>query len=155
MKRARCYRLGFALAETYARMSKDPSTKVGCAILAESGTVLAGGFNGLPRGVKDQPNRYSVRPTKYLWVEHAERNSIFNAARHGIALEGSALFVTSLPPCARCMRAIIQAGIRQVHYVVGEVPDRWKDDVLVAKEMCVEAGVRLQGHPATVLNAET
>jgi deoxycytidylate deaminase len=54
-----------------------------------------------------------VRPTKYLWIEHAERNAICNAARAGTATEGCTIYV-EIMPCMDCARAIVQAGIVQV-----------------------------------------
>ncbi|MCC7496850.1 MAG: CMP deaminase, partial [Bryobacterales bacterium] len=54
-----------------------------------------------------------VRPTKYLWMEHAERNAICNAARAGTATEGCTIYV-EIMPCMDCARAIVQAGISAV-----------------------------------------
>src|ERR1039457_5514978 len=54
-----------------------------------------------------------VRPTKYLWIEHAERNAICNAARAGTATEGCTIYV-EIMPCMDCARAVVQAGITQV-----------------------------------------
>ena len=133
--------LGFSLAETYAAMSRDPSSKIGCVILDGSGSVRTGGFNGIVRGVEDVEERMTVRPEKYLWMEHAERNAIYNAARIGIPLDGCVAFVTGLPPCARCARAIIQVGIRTVYYKGVLIPEHWIDDMLVASVMLEEAGV--------------
>ena len=45
--------------------------------------------------------------------EHAERNAIAFAAKHGIALDGSVLHCTD-SPCLDCARSIINSGIRQV-----------------------------------------
>ena len=49
-----------------------------------------------------------MRPTKYLWIEHAERNAICNAARAGTATEGCTIFV-EIMPCMDCARAVVQA----------------------------------------------
>jgi dCMP deaminase len=55
------------------------------------------------------------RPQKYSYVEHAERNSVYNAARHGIRLQGARAYLNWSPhPCADCTRALIQAGIVEV-----------------------------------------
>jgi len=53
-------------------------------------------------GVKDLPDRFE-RPIKYMFFEHAERNAIFTAARHGIRTEGATLYVQALP-CVDCAR---------------------------------------------------
>jgi dCMP deaminase len=92
--------------------SKDSSRKVGCILLAPNSLqVLSTGYNGPPRGVDDNVPERWVRPAKYMWVEHAERNSIYSAARHGTPLEG-AIAVCTLFPCTDCARALIQAGIK-------------------------------------------
>jgi len=54
-----------------------------------------------------------ARPAKYLWIEHAERNAICNAARCGTPLEGCTIYV-EIMPCMDCARAIVQAGIAEV-----------------------------------------
>jgi dCMP deaminase len=53
-------------------------------------------------GVKDSTDRFE-RPIKYMFFEHAERNAIFTAARHGIRTEGATLYVQALP-CVDCAR---------------------------------------------------
>ena len=102
-------------ADLIAQKSKDPSTKVGCVIVGEGNVVLSMGFNGFARNIEESRSDRWVRPEKYIWVEHAERNAVYNAARHGIKLEGSRLYVNcDLSICADCARAIIQAGIKEV-----------------------------------------
>ena len=66
-----------------------------------------------PRGIRDDVPERLVRPTKYLWIEHAERNAICNAARAGTATEGCTIYV-EIMPCMDCARAVVQAGIIQV-----------------------------------------
>lgn len=61
------------------------------------------------------PERWHKRPEKYQWVEHAERNAVYNAARKGIRLEGSVAYLNWEPtPCSDCTRALIQAGIVEI-----------------------------------------
>lgn len=106
------------IAWEISEWSKDPSTGVGCVIVSPDGSILATGYNGLPRGVEDAPDRME-RPAKYLWTTHAEENAIANAARHGIRLFGSYAFVTH-QPCAKCARMLINAGIAGVIYGDGK-----------------------------------
>ena len=103
-----------ALAKVYAARSKDPTSQIGAVIIGPNKEQRAGGYNGMPRGVDDsKPERY-VRPAKYDWFEHAERNAIFNAARIGTAIDGCTLYVSGMTPCMNCARAIIQSGIKEV-----------------------------------------
>jgi len=102
-------------ANLIAQKSKDPSTKVGCVIVGDDNAILSMGFNGFPRHIDEHlPERWK-RPEKYFWIEHAERNAIYNAARHGINLNGARAYLNWEPkPCADCTRALIQVGIREI-----------------------------------------
>ncbi len=77
-------------ATLIAQKSKDPSTKVGCVIVNDDNVILSTGFNGFPRGIEEDWKDRWKRPEKYHWVEHAERNAIFNAADHLAAVERTA-----------------------------------------------------------------
>jgi len=59
-------------------------------------------------------------------MEHAERNAIYNAARHGTQMEGCTLYVELLP-CMDCARAIVQAGIREVVVDGHRVREYWSE----------------------------
>ena len=83
----------------------------------------------------------SNRELKYPLICHAEENAIMHAARIGVSLKGSTAYVT-WPPCSRCARSLIQAGIREVvYYGDVEIPERWVDDFNVSSSMFAEAGV--------------
>lgn len=147
----------FQLAKHFAdNFSKDTSTKVGAIFLApESHQILSMGYNGMPRGFNETiPVRWE-RPQKYLYVEHAERNAIYNACRHGTPLENSIAVVTMFP-CSDCMRALIQSGVKKIVTVSPNLScDRWGSHFQASLEMCKECGVDLtfidetqtDGHP--------
>ena len=127
-----------------AMKSKDPSTKVGAIIIGPDHEIRSTGFNGLPRNVNDaKPERYQ-KPIKYFWIEHSERNSVYNAARIGIDLNGCTMY-TQGTPCVDCARAIIQSGIKKV--VVDSVWDRgdnrpeWIESLANSKTMLTESGI--------------
>lgn len=125
-------------------LSKDPSTKVACAIIGPGMEIRASGWNGFPRGVEDSEERYNDRTTKYQFVAHAEANAISNAARSGVSTDGCSLLVTALHPCADCCKLIIQAGIRHVYAPLPEIDGRWADSFEVASTMFKEAGVTVE-----------
>ena len=136
----------FEMADLVASKSKDPSTKIGSVIVGSDNEVLSTGFNGFARGVReDIPERWE-RPIKYDYVEHAERNAIYNAARIGVALKGSTMYVnfTEVCPCTDCTRGIIQSGIKKI--ILGGQPfpgkgDHWEANVKIARIMLYEAGI--------------
>jgi dCMP deaminase len=134
----------FDMADHYAEWSKDKSTKVGCVIVGSANQILAAGYNGFPRGIDDNVSARHERPVKYMWTEHAERNAIYNAARTGVSLLGSTMYVP-WTPCADCARAIIQAGISDLHTVWDpDAPERWRESFKTAEAMLVEAGVNVR-----------
>jgi dCMP deaminase len=129
--------------------SKDDSTKVGCLFITP-GTyeILTLGYNGMPRGVDETKEHRWIRPEKYDYFEHAERNAIFNAARTGTSLLGSICIVT-LFPCCDCARGIIQSGAKMVvsmnPFTVNDraTIDRWGSKWKTSIEMLNEAGVQI------------
>ena len=127
------------LAERFARRSKDPSTKVGCVIVGPDREVRSMGYNGLPRGVEDLAERME-RPAKYLWTSHAEENAVAQAARIGVSLKECTAYVTHFP-CARCARAMIQAGIIAVKFGNGTT-NMPSDEFEVANRMLTESNIK-------------
>lgn len=139
------------MAMHHARMSKDPSTRVGAVIVGPDRELLSAGFNGFPRGIQDTPERLGKRDAKLKLVVHAEVNAILAAARVGMRLRGSTIYLVASnqsgfiwggPPCTRCVVDIIQAGIIEVvgfddHYI----PEAWMSDLALAQSLLVEAGV--------------
>ena len=53
---------------------------------------------------------------EYNRAVHAELSAIMDAARRGISITNSSLYVTTLP-CHECARHIICAGIKEVYYI--------------------------------------
>ena len=131
------------LANFVAAWSKDPSTQVG-AVIANPHTkrVVSMGYNGFPSGVGDHDHRLENREIKYEMIVHAETNALLFA---GPAAENCTLYVTPLPPCARCGVVIIQAGIQRV---VAPIPDKskehWNNQSEISEQMFSEAGVELE-----------
>lgn len=123
--------------------SKDPSRKVG-AITVEPNTlqIKSIGYNGLPRKIKDTPERWT-KPLKYNYVVHAEANMICNASLNGISLSDSILFVTMFP-CNECAKLIIQSGIKTI---VTKSPnlldDKWGNSFKISIEMFEELGIKV------------
>lgn len=126
------------LAVSVASWSKDPNTQVGAVAVDQDNVVLGTGFNGLPRKVRDLPERME-RPAKYLWTAHAEENLVAQAARP--RLKGSTVYVTHLC-CNACARMLINAGVAKVVCGDGKtsMPQEQFD---IAVQMFKEAGVEL------------
>lgn len=121
-----------SIALTVSKKSKDQSTQVGAIIVGPGNEIISTGFNGMPRGVNDDVPERHERPEKYFWMEHAERNAIYSAAKIGVPTKGCRMYCTH-PPCMDCGRGIIQSGIIN-HYFPDpsnmdpELYDRWAKD---------------------------
>jgi dCMP deaminase len=77
-------------------------------------------------------------------VCHAEENAIMHAARIGVSLKGCVAYVT-WPPCTRCARSLIQAGIQEIIYPAKlEIPERWRDDFAISTAMFDEAQIHVR-----------
>lgn len=130
------------IASEVQSWSKDPSTKCGC-VLVKNRRIVSSGFNGLPSGLSDNPERYLDRDFKLATIIHAEKNALFNAAKNGATTEGSTLYVT-LHPCCQCAAAVIQAGVSLVVCPNPEsAPERWRANFRLANDLLYEAGVKV------------
>lgn len=128
------------LCELVAGWSKDSSTKCGACVVRPDKTVLSLGYNGFPRGMRDDADLYSDRELKYSRTVHAEVNAILSAHE---PVRGCALYTWPMPPCDRCAVHAIQAGVRVVIFAkpLGEFADRWHNSLSLAKAFFAEAGV--------------
>ena len=128
------------ICDVIAKKSKDESTKVGCVIVGENNEILSVGYNCFPCGIIDNDPDRQIRPDKYMWLEHSERNAIYNAARNGTRLENSTIYIP-WHPCSDCARAIIQVGIKEIVLGTSEIMERWGRSCEIAATMLKEAGI--------------
>lgn len=103
------------IAEAISQAATCPRRSVG-VVVVKGNRIVGGGYNGAPSGdphCKDIGCDISKGHCKR--ASHAERNAIETAARFGIPLEGTRLFVT-LEPCGDCQRSAKQAGVIEIVY---------------------------------------
>lgn len=135
-----------------AKMSKDPSTKVGAIITSADNHLISAGFNGLPRGIEDTEDRLNYRDLKLQLVVHAEMNSVLAAAKLGVKLKNSTMYIAATntdgaiwggPPCTRCLVEIIQTGITKIiSYKRKNVPTKWEKDLDFSMSLIKEVGIK-------------
>jgi len=127
-------------AKLWAEESYCERAKVG-AVISLGGRIISNGYNGTAPGAKNcceeealrcedcgtRSNNCSeltcskcggkfIKDTKTKKdVVHAEANAILFAARNGIKIEGSTIYVT-LAPCIDCAKMIKHSGIKRVVY---------------------------------------
>lgn len=130
-----------SLSKHISSWSEDRNTKVGSVIADKDNVIVSVGYNRFPFGCDSDLDERHERPKKYMYIEHAERLSIYNAARNGISVKGCTIYVMWYP-CSDCARGIIQSGIDTV---VCNEPDftdpRWGEQFKVTKELFDECGI--------------
>ena len=125
-----------------ARQSPSRPRKVGAVLVLADGATTLAACNDFPAGVRDIEARHA-HPERLLWIEHAERNAIFAAARRGMATAGATLIAT-FHPCADCARAIVQAGIARLHTLAPDFSDPlWGPAFRCSQAILEEGGVRV------------
>lgn len=135
------------LSELTAEQSKDPHTQVGCVVHGPDREIRSTGYNSFPRGINDYRKERLQRPEKYFWIEHAERNAIYNAVLSGTSLKGCTIYCQWVP-CMDCARGIVQCGIKQVvidrkHQDHWESSPKWQEQAERTLVLFSEAGVKL------------
>lgn len=129
-------------AYEFAKQSHDQSTQNAAFLVDEDGEIYIKEINRFPDGVEETVERWE-RPLKYKFVEHAERNAVYAAARKGISTDGLTM-VCPWAPCSDCAGAIIQSGLSKLitHWeAYDQSPDRWKLDIDIAIGKLKESGV--------------
>ncbi|HJF64847.1 cytidine deaminase [Slackia equolifaciens] len=107
------------------------------AVIVKDRRILATGYNGVPSGLRHCDETGCLR--EQLGVPsgqrheicrglHAEQNAIIQAARYGIDIEGSSIYITT-EPCVVCAKMLINAGIREIVFAEG-YPDKLAEELL-------------------------
>ena len=129
------------IARVVSTRSTCDRKHVGAVIVREK-TLLSTGYNGSIRGMPHCDDvGHMMEENHCVATIHAEMNAIIQAARNGVRLEGSDIYVTA-SPCWNCFKALANAGIRSVYY--GEF---YRDERIfsVARRL----GIKLQQITAT------
>ena len=134
------------IAEVVKLKSKDQSTQIGAVVVGEGRNVLSTGYNSFPRGLDDSLQERQERPEKYFWIEHAERNAIYNAALEGVSLKNSTIYLTSGLPCMDCARGIVNSGIKIVwckSVCTTKNKEKWEESQKKSLQLLNECGVEV------------
>lgn len=96
--------------------SKCKRLKVGC-IIVRNKRIISSGCNGPVDSNTSEYCECIEKEAKCGEHEsvHAEMNAVAFAARHGLELEGSTIYITH-SPCFSCSKLLLQTGIRDIIY---------------------------------------
>ncbi len=101
------------MAWTIKELSCDAQTKHGCVITNKKNRILGIGYNSFPRDC-DNDQLPNLRPDKYPWMVHSERNAITNCAVKPLDCGGGTAYVTGLC-CFDCICHMWQNGINMIY----------------------------------------
>ncbi len=126
-------------------------SRSGC-VIAKDKRIISTGYIGSPPGIPHCDdvghemhtviNEDGTRSMHCVRTTHAEQNAIVQAARFGLALDGSTLYC-KMTPCYTCAKLVITAGIKKV------ISEKDYHASKQSKEIFKKAGVKLQ-----ILNKE-
>ncbi len=133
-----------------ARKSNHPSTH-NAALLIKNEQVILSGLNILPPGVKFKKERFQGK-AKHTYLNHAERDLLYNAARKGISTKNLTMVMPWLP-CVPCANAIITAGIKKlvIHkQMVERTDEKWREELENALQLMREADIEIVAYDGLV-----
>lgn len=117
LKQYRLDKMYMQVAVLHSLQSRAQRKRVGACIVTPQ-QVMLGGWNGTPPGwdnsceILDNSGNLVTKSC----VIHAEENCLTKAAREGVSVVGSTLYVT-LQPCQHCSAKIHASGIIRVVYL--------------------------------------
>ncbi len=126
----------------FMNIAKEVATRSTCdrkyvgAVIVREKTILSTGYNGSIKGLPhcDEAGHEMV-DDHCIRTTHAEANAIVQAAKNGVEINQSEIYVTA-SPCYNCFKLIANAGIKTIYY--GEF---YREDRIL--EHAKEAGIEL------------
>ncbi len=106
------------------------------AVIVRDRTILSTGYNGSVRGFPHCDDiGHMLEEGHCVATIHAEANSIVQAAKNGVKVDGATLYTTA-SPCWWCFKMIANSGIKRIVY--GEL---YRDERI--KEFSAKANIEL------------
>ena len=103
------------IAKMVAKRSTCDRRNVG-AVIVKDKNILSTGYNGSPKGLPhcDEAG-HEMSDGHCVRTIHAEANALIQAAKHGVAVDGAAMYLTD-SPCYDCFKMLVNSGIKEVVY---------------------------------------
>jgi len=127
--------------EYFMNIAKEVATRSTCdrkhvgAVIVRNKTILSTGYNGSIRGMPHcDDDGHMMENDHCVATIHAESNAVLQAARNGVMIDNSEIYVTA-SPCWICFKMLANAGIKKIYF--GEF---YRDDKIfdVAKKIGIE-----------------
>lgn len=113
--------------------STSKRLKVG-SVIVKNNRIISAGYNGFPSGT---PHISIMRDGHEQNTIHAEQNAIADAARRGVSIENTTIYVTHRP-CINCTKFIISSGITNIKYLEDYRNDELADELLNASKITIQ-----------------
>ena len=127
--------------EYFMRIAVDVSSRSTCdrkhvgALIVRDRNILSTGYNGSVSGLPHCDDVGHIMENGHcIATIHAESNSIIQAAKHGVSIDGASIYTTA-SPCWNCFKLIVNSGMRRILF--GEF---YRDERIfeVARQLGVE-----------------
>lgn len=127
------------MAALTADQSNCVKYKVGCVVVLNDRVVLQG-YNGTIGGFINCNEKFSMfdmslpddRKLHSDWSSafevHAEMNVITYAAKKGISLDKTTIYITH-KPCNNCLKHLISSGVKKIIYMTDYNDNNKQDDI--------------------------
>ena len=103
------------IANEVATRSTCDRKHVGAVIVRDK-TLLSTGYNGSIRGLPHcNEVGHEMESDHCIRKIHAEANAIVQAARNGVQIDNTEIFITA-SPCYDCFKMIANTGIKIIYY---------------------------------------
>ena len=97
------------------------------AVIVRGKTILSTGYNGSIKGLDHCDDiGHEMHNDHCIRTIHAEANAIVQAAKHGINIDQSEIYITA-SPCFDCFKLIANVGIGKIYF--GEF---YRDERIIA-----------------------
>lgn len=136
------------IAYTVATRSTCLRRQIGAVAVSPDNRIIGTGYNGALAGtphcdvtgcLREELDIPSGERQEICRAQHAEANVCNIAAKYGISLKDSTMYVTT-QPCVTCMKAMVTSGVERIVYD-GDYPDEF------SLKIAAEAGVELKKMP--------
>ena len=112
--------------------SPSKRLKVG-AVIVKDNRIISTGYNGYP---SNTPHVSIMKDGHEINTIHAEQNAISDAARRGVSVEDTTIYISHFP-CIHCAKSIISSGIKHIIYYKNYRNDKIVNQLLELSQVSV------------------
>ena len=115
--------------EYFIEIARQIGTRSTCdrkhvgAVVVRDKQILSSGYNGSIRGLAHCDDAgHQIVDSHCVATVHAEANALIQAAKNGVSVDRSVVYVTAFP-CWGCFKLMANAGVLRIVYLEAYRPD--------------------------------